>query len=161
MFYYITLFWLSYALLLGAFLSQIKFKIVWILGSLVLLGALSNVVVVKCNGGQMPVFFSTTEISLEEKQAIEHDPKHVLATAATKLPLLADRIEIEKFQTIYSVGDLMLLLAFSAFAVFITWQLRKINKNFFKNGTQISYGIMSIGLVAGVAASRIAKALLQ
>jgi len=129
MFYYVTLFWLSYALLLGAFLSQIKFKTVWILSSLVPLGTLGNVVVMKYNGGQMPVFLSTTEISSKIRQIIEYDPDHVQATTATKLPLLADRIEIEKFQGICSVGDLMMLLAFSAFAVFIAWQLRKIRLN--------------------------------
>lgn len=69
-----------------------------------------------------------------------------MATQHTKLPLLADRIEIKKFQSIYSIGDLIMLGAFNIFVVFILWQLRKIDKNFFKNNTQIRHELMVLVL---------------
>jgi len=74
---------------------------------LILLGALSNLLVVAANGG-MPVAADTAEAIGYSAADIVEDGVHEIETSASQLSLLDDRLVVRELRQIVSVGDLFL-----------------------------------------------------
>jgi hypothetical protein len=101
----------------------------WIAG----IGILMNFTVIAVNGG-MPVLPEAVELAGGSAAAFELDAKHVLLTADTRLPFLADIIPLPR--SVISLGDVFLAVGLG---VFIEDQLKQ-PKRLFRHRVQADPG---------------------
>jgi hypothetical protein len=92
----------------------------WIAG----IGILMNFTVIALNGG-MPVLPEAVELAGGSAGSLELDAKHVLLTAETRLPFLADIIPLPR--SVISLGDVFLAVGLG---VFIEDQLKQPKRLF-------------------------------
>ncbi len=74
-------------------------------------GIFLNTMVIAVNGGQMPVALEFLGLPLQPEMLSALRGKHILLTAATRLPLLADiiplKIDFLSYYRLYSIGDVL------------------------------------------------------
>jgi MFS family permease len=112
-----TLHLLSYLLLVGFFLLNIRLPGFWMVG----FGVLANTLVIAANGGRMPVSlhaWRATGAAASLITATGSSANNVLAGPATHLGWLGDVFPLPQavpFSTAISIGDILMLLGMVAF----------------------------------------------
>jgi len=115
--YVVPLHLLSYALIVGFFVLNLRVPGFWLVG----FGVLSNLAVILANGGRMPVALSTWRASGGDVSVLlrhGHDDNNVLASAGTHLGWLGDVFALPRdmpFAAAISIGDIAILLGMVAF----------------------------------------------
>ena len=115
--YVVPLHLLSYALIVGFFVLNIRVPGFWLVG----FGVLSNLAVIVANGGRMPVSLSTWRATGGDVGVLlrnGHDDNNVLAGAGTHLGWLGDVFALPRdvpFAAAISIGDIAILLGMVAF----------------------------------------------
>ncbi len=111
----VALILISYLPLLGFVLLNRNLSGMWIAG----IGILMNFTVIVANGG-MPVLAEAAEIASGSSADLALGAKHVLLTAETSLPFLADVIPLPG--AVLSLGDVFLAIGTG---VFLEYQMRQ------------------------------------
>jgi predicted MFS family arabinose efflux permease len=115
--YVVPLHLLSYALIVGFFVLNLRVPGFWLVG----FGVISNLAVIVANGGRMPVALSTWRATGADVGVLlrhGHDDNNVLAGAGTHLGWLGDVFALPReipFAAAISIGDIAILLGMVAF----------------------------------------------
>jgi predicted MFS family arabinose efflux permease len=115
--YVVPLHLLSYALIVGFFVLNMRVPGFWLVG----FGVLANLAVIVANGGRMPVSLSTWRATGGDVDVLlrnGHDDNNVLAGAGTHLGWLGDVFALPRdvpFAAAISIGDIAILLGMVAF----------------------------------------------
>jgi predicted MFS family arabinose efflux permease len=112
-----TLHLLSYLLLVGFFVLNVRLRGFWLVGS----GVFANALVIAVNGGRMPVALDAWRATGADASLITatgSSANNVLAGAGTHLAWLGDVFPLPPavpFSTVISIGDILMLLGMVAF----------------------------------------------
>jgi hypothetical protein len=143
---------LSMLLMLAALSMAIQRKSIFIVIALVFVGIFCNNLVVKANGGKMPVFIKN--MSAQIKTDLHIAPRHQVGTAHTRYAYLADFITVDKTQSTYSPGDVSMILGPVLLAicvliqVFCTLWIEGLAGFLCNNNLPISYPFTMMSLYA-------------
>ena len=127
---YATVFRIIYAFIFGIMIFKYNLYKTGFLGvALIVLGGLLNSIVMKANGGKMPVFPSLSYVTGYMKPETfknleKYDSIHIQGSSTTKLAFLADKIDLG--YTMLSIGDVFI---FSIVFLIIYNMIKHLNRS--------------------------------
>lgn len=133
-------------LLLCTFACVLKSKTITIALWILLLGVMSNQVVIHANHGRMPVFYEYPLV--QSNNVVYLDSRHQNGTPETRYGFLGDIFDIESFGLV-SIGDILMTLSILIAVVrMFFFRMGSKKTSFFRNNSPFSYPVIFVAMIA-------------